>query len=495
MAERLEHHRRVLEITAHRQVHDRAGTGRVAQPRSDRGVQPRRGRPRQRAGQVLDREKREEADAPPRGARPRGELARPDRGERRQRERHQHAEPRRRPDRLEAEHPGVQRGVERAQAVRSEREHGAGHQRGHGRRGQRSTAPPSRDDEAVDGEGHDDHAREQLVLGAAIRAQPAGAAVDDVGVRRADVARRRRGVARRFEQVAGEALAPLHLEVRPDERRHQHGADDRRDDDAERHRDRPSPAGRDDQRDEAHRRADRADDAVVERRRRLERAGRAQRQRRPPRRTRHQAMQRQRDERHRVGGLQLDVPEVRDVVRPEPPDGAGDERAPPRAGHLAREQVHGQRRGQQRQHHHRVVGEDRAVRDRVERPHQRRDDDEVIRIGQRLPGRVEDRRVEDPAGDRVGRRSAQRVEIPAEDPEIEVGIAGAVQRGELPERIAGQRPGEGHRQQRVPGERQQRAQPRHACATNPQAGRARARAGCRRAWGWPCLWPPSSPGR
>ena len=273
-------------------------------------------------------------------------------------------------------------------------------------------------------------AGEQLVLGAAIGAEPAGAAVDGVGFGRADVAGGCRRVPRRLEQVAGEALAPLHLQVGPHERRDQDGPDQGRDGDACQHRRRAPTAGRDDQRHEAHRRADRADDAVVDRRRRLEGARRAERQRATPRGPRDEPVQRQGDQRHRVGRLQLQVAEVREVVRPEAPDRAADQRGPRRAGHRAHERVHRQRRGQQRQHQDHVVGEHGVAGQGVERPREHGDDEEVIRVGQGLSRRMEDRRVEHAAGHDLRRRAGHRLEVPAEDPEVQVRIARPVQGGD-----------------------------------------------------------------
>ena len=237
-------------------------------------------------------------------------------------------------------------------------------------------------------------------------------------------------MARRLIQIACEAFAPLSLPVRPDERGDQHCPDHAGNQPAPYQAAGPASAGRDDERDEGGDEADRTDDAVVDRRRGLEGHGRSESHGVAPTRAGDEAVQAEPGERHRVERLKLQMLEMRQAIGPEPPDRAGRDRAPVRTRHGPRERMHGECGSEQRSEQHGVVADRHAPGQHVKRPGGQRHNGEVIRVRQRLACGMEDVGVEDATGEEVERGPADRGEIPAQNPEIEVGIAGSVQRPE-----------------------------------------------------------------
>jgi len=114
-----------------------------------------------------------------------------------------------------------------------------------------------------------------------------------------------------------------------------------------------------------------------------------------------QPKQEQERERQEVHRLELNVQEVREVVRPEAPREAGDIRAAFRPERAPHEHVHRQRARHQGRKQQHVVAEHHVVGDGVDWREHRALQQQVIAVGERRRRRVKDVGVEHAAGEHV----------------------------------------------------------------------------------------------
>ena len=116
-----------------------------------------------------------------------------------------------------------------------------------------------------------------------------------------------------------------------------------------------------------------------------------------------EAMQPQERQRHEVQRLELDVPEMREMVGGESEDQPRNVRRTLAAGQFPGQHVHRQGRGHERTEEQHVVAEDQIAGDGVDGPERHSLRQQVVGVGQRARGGKEDVRVEHAPGEQPGR--------------------------------------------------------------------------------------------
>ena len=127
--------------------------------------------------------------------------------------------------------------------------------------------------------------------------------------------------------------------------------------------------------------------------------------------------------------------EMSEVIRRKSPREARHPRGGRAVGNFADVCVHRERAQHQRSNEQDVVRERQTACKQIERRDRRRLQEQVVGIRQRPGGWEKNIRVEDAAGQDRGRVVDQRPQIPAQNPEVQVGIAGTLRRSQQRERV------------------------------------------------------------
>ena len=153
--------------------------------------------------------------------------------------------------------------------------------------------------------------------------------------------------------------------------------------------------------------------------------------------------------RHPHRGQHLEVRQRAEAVRRESVGHAGKECGASRAGQLADEQKHPERREHERGKERHVVDEDRVLRDRVDRKDHHRLRGEMFRVRKRERMRIVDVRVPVLAkrAQVTGRRAQQVLGVPRQDPAVEQRIAQVG--GQFACEAADERPRQDEREERI----------------------------------------------
>ena len=149
------------------------------------------------------------------------------------------------------------------------------------------------------------------------------------------------------------------------------------------------------------------------------------------------ASEKEEHEREPLDGHELEAPELKEDVRAERPGHAGDEPRPPVSGHVADQEPHRVAGCGDRQQEHHVVGPQRIVGHRRQRPPRERHPEEVLVEDDGARDRGEERVVPQPPT-RLARHALHAV---GEDHGVGVAVPPVGRAGEAVAESLGQRPG------------------------------------------------------